>query len=108
MDNTNMNETIKRIISIDDEARKIINTSEEKGKNIDQLVKDELDRRKVEIDEAFENKEKAKIQEQEKEISLIRQKKQIEVEYKIKKIEKEYHENEEGIISKVLTRITKI
>ena len=102
-----MEEILKKIIDIDNNAKKIIDFAEQNEKNIDEFIDAECNKKKSMLDMEY----KIEIGNKTKKYQELLEKKKSEIDYitreKFEQIEKSYRENEENIINEIVNDIKK-
>ncbi len=100
-----MEDILKKIIQIDNNAKDIVKEEKKKQSNIEEFIENEFQMKKIILD--LEYKDEIKKQKEKYEKMFEEKKKQIDnkVENKINNLEIEYKEKENKIISEIINSI---
>ena len=100
-----MEEILKKIIDIDNNAKSIISVAEENEKNIDELIEEQTNKKKAMLDMEY----KIEIGNKEKKYKELFEQKKNEIDLntkeKIEQLEKKYRENEQKVMNDIIRKI---
>lgn len=103
-----MNDVINRLINIDNAAKQIVKKEEIRQVNIDDLVLDELNQKKLEIDSDYEVRLKIKKERLDKSLDENKKKIESKIQSDISKMEAQYNRNKKEIVNNITSKILNV
>lgn len=100
-----MENIIKQIIEIDNKSKQIVENIEKDNKNLDEIIENQLEIRKLEIDNEFNQKLQLKKQQIENDLKMNTQRILSDTALKIEELQNIYNQDKQKKIKKIVDTI---